>query len=76
MGLKYRCKLKFKTVKNWLILETFKRMIKSRKFLYTLIGCLTTLLSDNFGLNPEETRNILMSIAALVVGQGIADTKK
>jgi hypothetical protein len=63
-------------MKDWLILETFKRMIKSRKFLYTLIGCITTLLSDQFGLNAEEVRNILMSIAALVVGQGIADTKK
>jgi len=63
-------------MKNWLILETLKRMLKSRKFLYTLIGCLTTLLSDNFGLNSEEVNNILMSIAALVIGQGIADTKK
>jgi len=63
-------------MRDWLILETFKRMIKSRKFLYTLIGCITTLLSDQFGLNAEEVRNILMSIAALVVGQGIADTKK
>jgi hypothetical protein len=63
-------------MRDWLILETLKRMIKSRKFLYTLIGCITTLLSDQFGLNAEEVRNILMSIAALVVGQGIADTKK
>ena len=63
-------------MKDWLILETFKRMVRSRKFLYTLIGCITTLLSDQFGLNAEEVRNILMSIAALVVGQGIADTKK
>lgn len=54
----------------------FNKMIKSRKFWYTVIGCLTTLLSDSFGLNPEEVNNLLMSIAALVVGQGIADSAK
>ena len=54
----------------------FNKMIKSRKFWYTVIGCLTTLLSDSFGLNPEEVNNLLMSIAALVVGQGISDSGK
>lgn len=51
-------------------------MVKSKKFWYTVIGCLTTLLSDSFGLNPEEVNNMLMSLAALVVGQGIADSGK
>tara|TARA_R110002110_G_scaffold42420_1_gene133203 strand:- start:22 stop:213 length:192 start_codon:yes stop_codon:yes gene_type:complete len=54
----------------------FNKMVKSRKFWYTVIGCLTTLLSDSFGLNPEEVNNLLMSIAALVIGQGIADSAK
>lgn len=53
-----------------------EKMITSRKFWYTLIGVLTTLLSDALGLNPEEVSNILMSIAALVLGQGFADMKK
>ena len=53
-----------------------EKMITSRKFWYTLIGLLTTLLSDALGLNPEEVSNILMSIAALVLGQGFADMKK
>ena len=52
-------------MKNWLILETFKRMIKSRKFLYTLIGCITTLLSDNFGLNSEDFPSTVRSREAL-----------
>tara|TARA_Y100001963_G_scaffold158089_1_gene256466 strand:- start:709 stop:909 length:201 start_codon:yes stop_codon:yes gene_type:complete len=54
------------------------KMIKSRKFWYTVIGILTTLLSDTLNLNPEEVNNILMSIGALVLGQGFADmnTKK
>tara|TARA_R100000541_G_scaffold9480_3_gene17181 strand:- start:1991 stop:2188 length:198 start_codon:yes stop_codon:yes gene_type:complete len=51
------------------------KMLKSKKFWYTIVGIITTFLSDNFGLNPEEVNNILMSIAALVLGQGIADTK-
>ena len=51
-------------------------MFKSKKFWYTIIGCLTTLLSEQFGLNEAEVNNILMSIAALVLGQGIADTAK
>ena len=63
-------------MKKWIIAQTFKRMISSRKFLYTCIGVLTTLLSEKLSLNPEEVRNILMSIAALVLGQGIADAKK
>ena len=51
-------------------------MIKSRKFWYTVIGILTTILSENLGLNPEEVNNILMSIGALVLGQGFADMNK
>lgn len=51
-------------------------MLKSRKFWYTVIGIVTTLLSDTFGLNPDEVRNILISIGALVLGQGFADAAK
>jgi hypothetical protein len=51
-------------------------MLRSRKFWYTVIGILTTLLSDALGLNPDEVQNILISIAALVLGQGFADAAK
>ena len=51
-------------------------MLKSRKFWYTVIGILTTILSENLGLNPDEVNNILMSIGALVLGQGFADMNK
>ena len=51
-------------------------MLKSRKFWDTVIGIVTTLLSDTFGLNPDEVRNILISIGALVLGQGFADAAK
>jgi len=52
------------------------KMLKSKKFWYTIVGIMTNFLSDTFGLNPDELNNILMSIAALVLGQGIADTNK
>ena len=52
------------------------KMFSSRKFWYTVIGVLTTLLSEKFGLNAEEVKNILLSISALVLGQGIADVAK
>ena len=51
-------------------------MLRSRKFWYTVIGIVTTLLSDTFGLNPGEVKNILISIGALVLGQGFADAAK
>ena len=51
-------------------------ILKSKKFWYTVIGVLTTVLSDKLNLNPDEVQNILISIAALVLGQGFADMKK
>jgi len=51
-------------------------MLRSRKFWYTVIGVLTTLLSEKLGLNPVEVKNILISIGALVLGQGFADQAK
>ena len=59
-------------LKNFLL----GKMVKSKKFWYTVVGCLTTLLSDSFKLNPEEVNNMLMSLAALVIGQGISDSGK
>tara|TARA_R110001599_G_scaffold34526_4_gene110646 strand:- start:79 stop:270 length:192 start_codon:yes stop_codon:yes gene_type:complete len=61
---------------KWIIAQTIKKCLGSKKFLYTAIACIVQLLHDTIGLNPVETQNILMSIAALVLGQGISDTKK
>tara|TARA_R110001606_G_scaffold343916_1_gene492549 strand:+ start:273 stop:476 length:204 start_codon:yes stop_codon:yes gene_type:complete len=51
-------------------------MFSSRKFWYTVVGILTTVLSEKFGLDPEEVKGILLSVSALVLGQGIADVAK
>lgn len=66
----------FKKLKLWFQGLFIKQIFTSKKFIYTLIGILTTLLSKQFGLNPEEVNNILISIAALVLGQGLADFGK
>lgn len=63
-------------MKKWIILQTIKKMISSRKFLYTVVGIIVQLLSDNWGIDPEVSQSILYSLIALVIGQGIADTKK
>tara|TARA_R110000765_G_scaffold136008_3_gene235130 strand:+ start:79 stop:327 length:249 start_codon:yes stop_codon:yes gene_type:complete len=69
-------KTMFKKLKLWFQGLFIKQIFTSKKFIYTLIGILTTLLSKQFGLNPEEVNNILISIAALVLGQGLADFGK
>ena len=56
--------------------EILMNMFSSRKFWYTVVGILTTVLSEKFGLNAEEVKGILLSISALVLGQGIADVAK
>jgi len=63
-------------MKKWIILQTIKKMLSSRKFLYTVVGIIVQLLSDNWGVDPEVSQNILYSLVALVIGQGIADSNK
>ena len=65
-----------KNLLSWFQGLFIKQILNSKKFWYTLVGVLTTLLSKQFGLNPEEVSNILLSIAALVLGQGFADMNK
>ena len=52
------------------------KMFASRKFWYTIVGILTSVLSEKFNLNPDEVKGILLSISTLVLGQGIADIRK
>jgi len=52
------------------------QMVKSKKFWYTVIAVIVTFLHETFGLDPVQTEQILYSVMALVLGQGIADTVK
>ena len=61
-----------KFLENFLI----GQMLKSKKFWYTVIGVVVTFLHETFGLDPVQTEQILYSVMALVLGQGIADISK
>ena len=63
-------------MKNWLQTLILKGMFNSKKFWYMVIGVLTTIFADTFNLNPDEVNNILMSVGALILGQGFADMNK
>jgi len=52
------------------------QMFQSKRFWWTVVGCITTLLSEKFGIDAAQLQNILMSIAALVLGQSISDFGK
>lgn len=58
--------------KNFLI----SKMLTSKKWWYAVAGCLTTILSDNLGLDATQTQNILYSVIALILGTGMQDLGK
>jgi len=57
-------------------MQTIKKALGSRKFLYTVVGVVVQLLSDNWGIDAATSQNILYGIIALVLGQGWADAAK
>ena len=63
-------------MKSWITNLIIKGMFGSKKFIYALIGVLTTLFSEKLNLDPTEVNNILMSIAALILGTSLADFGK
>ena len=63
-------------MKNWILMQTNKTALGSRKFLYTVVGVIVQLLSDNWGIDAATSQNILYGIIALVLGQGWADASK
>jgi len=59
--------------KKWILVQTIKRALGSRKFLYTVVGVIVQLLSDQWGIDAATSQSILYGIIALVLGQGVAD---
>lgn len=59
--------------KKWILTQTIKKALSSRKFLYTIAGIVVQLLSDTWGIDPEVSQSILYSTIALVLGQSVAD---
>ena len=59
-------------IKEWLIGQIFS----SKKFWYAVIGILTSIFSEKLDLDPAQVEGILISIGALILGQGFADFDK
>ena len=59
-------------MKNWLILTMFK----SKKFLYAVTGIVTPFLMTHFGWGADVAETVWQTFLVLILGQGIADTKK
>jgi hypothetical protein len=63
-------------MKKWFEELVINKILKSRKFWYTVIGTIVTFLHESFGLDPAQTQNIMYAIIALILGQGVADAAK
>ena len=63
-------------MKSWITNLIIKGMFGSKKFIYGLIAVLTTIFSERLNLDATEVNNILMSIAALILGTSLADFGK
>ncbi len=63
-------------LKDWLEKLVIAKILKSRKFWYAVVGAVVTFLHESFGLDPVQTENIMYSVIALIVGQGLADFGK
>jgi hypothetical protein len=63
-------------MKSWITNLILKGMFGSKKFIYGLIAVLTSVFSESFGLNPEQVNNVLVALATLILGTGLADFGK
>ena len=52
------------------------KILMSKKFIYTIVGVIVTLLHEKFGIDPAMAQQIAYGIIALVIGQGMADFGK
>ena len=56
-------------------MQTLKKIIGSKKAIYTIAAILISILSDNLNIDPATSQSIVYSIMALVLGQSVADIK-
>ena len=63
-------------MKKWIITQTIKKILGSKKAIYTIAAILITLLSDTLGIDKETATTLVYSIKALVLGQSVADINK
>jgi len=48
----------------------------SKKFWYSIAGVAVIILSESMGLDEKASQNIVYTVMALVLGQGVADFGK
>ena len=76
MGLKYRCKLKFKKMRNWFQALFVKGIFTSKKFIYAISSVIVPVIMTNLGVDETTATNLFYALLTLVLGQGIADINK
>ena len=63
-------------MKTWIITQTLKKILGSKKAIYRIAAILISILSDNLGIDEETAKTLVYSIMALVLGQSVADMNK
>jgi hypothetical protein len=63
-------------MKNWLSNVVVGQILHSKKFLYAVTGIVTPFLMTHFGWGADVAETVWQSFLVLILGQGIADTKK
>jgi len=63
-------------MKNWLTNVVVGKILNSRKFVYGLTGVIVPILMTNFGWGADVAETVWKTACVLILGQGIADTKK
>ena len=52
------------------------QILHSKKFLYAVTGIVTPFLMTHFGWGADVAETVWQTFLVLILGQGIADTKK
>ena len=63
-------------MKNWLTNVVVGQILHSKKFLYAVTGIVTPFLMTHFGWGADVAETVWQTFLVLILGQGIADTKK
>lgn len=63
-------------MKNWLTNVVVGKILNSRKFVYGLTGVIVPILMTHFGWGADVAETVWQTACVLILGQGIADTKK
>jgi hypothetical protein len=57
-------------------MEILKKIINSKKFLYAIGTIILVNCSGMFGIDSNELNSIILIAIALIIAQGISDSKK